>query len=398
MYTVAIMARDYARTRGPLGLAIGLYKRLIPYPARLSLWTWRQRLARRAVFSPDRWPPRGATPAERIIIETVGKRALRESAFAQAVLAHSAGFPQPHPMLRTWVEYPLLTNARGEEVVRTLRQLHPPALQIADARTLDIGCAYGGTPIALARAGAEATGLEISAGLLALAEANLADQQRGRPALRCTLLVGDILQPAVVESVGGPFDIITCDNVIEHVEKASRLVETIACLLRAPHGVALIGIPNAYSVLQVARDGHYALFGLTLLDRADAVTYFADAGHADEYGVGEYTFTLDDYRQMFADAGLALELLHPPTYTAAAVEGLARQIAGLRSAYARRLTTGKIPTSVAQKVAFALDRYIADFETRYEAYRAATASEERAALGSRLLADYQDEQWQVVAR
>jgi 2-polyprenyl-3-methyl-5-hydroxy-6-metoxy-1,4-benzoquinol methylase len=330
---------------------------------------------------------------ERIAIQTVGKRALRQSDFAQAVVRHTPSVDPRHPMFRTWIEYPLGTNDRGEEVVRTVQRYHP---QIAGARSLDIGCAYGGTPIALARAGVEATGIEIDPGFLELAKANLQDHLRKQPELACTLLVGDMLQPTVAEPLG-MFDIITCDNVIEHVEKASTLIDTIARVLTSPDGVCVMGIPNAFSVLQVKRDGHYALFGLTLLERDDAITYFSDTGHTDGYSVGEYCFTLEDYRQMFEAAGLTMELLHPPVYSARAVEELMHQVMRLRATLATQASNNKIPSSVGAKIEAALARYIDGFQARYQAYCAAPTGE-RAALGNQLLADYQDEQWQVLAR
>lgn len=365
-------------------LARNVYHRLIPYDLRVRVWTARRRLS----FTPDHLPGRGALPTERIAIRFIGKRALRTSGFAQAVLRHTAGLDTQHAMLRTWIEYPLGTNQRGEEAVRVVRHY----IAVAGARSLDIGCAYGGTPIAFARAGADAYGLELDAGLLGLAQYNLADH----PGLRCTLLTGDILQPEVAQPLG-QFDIITCDNVIEHVEKASRLIETIAQMLR-PDGACVMGIPNAFSYLEVLHDGHYALFGLTLLDREQAISYFVGAGHTDPYGVGEYTFTLDDYTEMFDQQGLSCTLLNGQAYSSGEVEALKARLPALRARFAALRAEGKIPMAAQPAIERGLDRYLAGFDARYAAYHAASDRATAAELGSRLLIDYQQDQWQVLIR
>jgi 2-polyprenyl-3-methyl-5-hydroxy-6-metoxy-1,4-benzoquinol methylase len=364
--------------------ARNIYHRLIPYDLRMRVWTMRRHLS----FAPDHLPGRGASPTERIAIRFIGKRALRTSGFAQAVLRHTAGLDTHHAMLRTWIEYPLGTNQRGEEAVQVARQ----HIAVTGARSLDIGCAYGGTPIAFARAGADAYGLELDAGLLGLAQYNLADH----PGLSCTLLTGDILQPEVAQSLG-QFDIITCDNVIEHVEKASRLIETIARMLR-PDGVCVMGIPNPCSYLEVLHDGHYALFGLTLLDREQAIAYFVDAGHADAYGVGEYTFTLDDYRAMFHQQGLSGTLLNAQAYSSGEVEALKARLPALRARFAALAQEGSIPVAARPAIERGLERYLAGFDARYAAYRAAPDRAAAAELGGRLLVDYQQDQWQVLSR
>jgi 2-polyprenyl-3-methyl-5-hydroxy-6-metoxy-1,4-benzoquinol methylase len=361
-----------------------VYHRLIPYDIRIRVWESRRRLS----IDPDKLPGRSASPTERITIRMIGKRALKSSSFAQAVLRHTAALDTRHPMLRTWIEYPLGTNQRGDEVVQTVRQYLNPA----GVRSLDIGCAYGGTPIAFARAGADAYGLELDPGLLALAKCNLADH----PGLRCTLMTGDILQPQVAQPLG-QFEIITCDNVIEHVEKASMLIETIAQML-APSGVCIMGIPNPFSYLQVMRDGHYALFGLTLLEREQAITYFIAAGHTDPYGVGEYTFTLSDYTDMFHRAGLEITLLNAQACSASEVEALRRRLIDLRAMFAAQIDEGKIPAVAQPAIERGLARYLSEFDALHAAYRAAPSLKAAAELGSRLLVDYQQDQWQALVR
>jgi hypothetical protein len=57
-----------------------------------------------------------------------------------------------------------------------------------------------------------------------------------------------------------------------------------------------------------------------------------------------------------------------------------------------------IPAVVQDEVRAALDRYLAQFRSRYAAYRAASDPTKSALLGGHLLNDYQQGQWQVLAR
>jgi 2-polyprenyl-3-methyl-5-hydroxy-6-metoxy-1,4-benzoquinol methylase len=360
------------------------YHRLAPYDLRVKLWAAR----RRVVVNADRRPRPEASAAERYAVRLIGNTALKNSAFAQTVVARSASSGSEHTMLKTWIEYALGTNERGNSAVHSLQQ----HIEVVGARQLDIGCAYGGTSIAFASAGAEAYGVEIDPGLLELAKTNLADH----PGVQCRLLCGDILQPELANSMG-QFDIITCDNVIEHVEKASQLVSTIAHLLK-PSGVCQLAIPNAFAYQQVMRDGHYGLFGLTLFERDRAITYYHAAGNTEAYSVGEYCFTYDDYEKMFANAGLRLTLLNPLPYRKAGVASLRQQITKMRDVFEKQVTGHTIPIEFQDEIRANLGQYLSQFSARYAEYQAANNAGKSASSGGRLLNDYQQEQWQVLVR
>src|SRR6516164_4646697 len=77
-----------------------------------------------------------------------------------------------HPMYGVWWKFAVTSLDRGEAAVRLLRKHRP----ISGARYLDVGAAYGGFPIAFARAGAsEAMGIEHNPRLRDLAEEQLKD-------------------------------------------------------------------------------------------------------------------------------------------------------------------------------------------------------------------------------
>jgi len=158
------------------------------------------------------------------------------------------------PTQRLYLEYALSTNLRGRDLAR----LYPRTTR--HARILDIGCGYGGTIRAFAEAGYEALGLEIDPNLAEFARLNIEHISNAR--VMCSDFVTE--DPAAL----GSFDLIFCTDVIEHVSNPDRALEVAASLLRAS-GLLVLQIPNRNSVRQVLSDGHFCLFGSTLLSRQE---------------------------------------------------------------------------------------------------------------------------------
>ena len=204
---------------------------------------------------------------------------------------------------RMWFDYALSTNWRGEAVVAEVQKHR----NFDGARYLDIGCGFGGFLVAGSRAGATCVGIEIDTERIRFARENLADFDIPAPVHEM-----DALDPSVEDRVG-KFDIITCNDVAEHVDSASRLFANIRRLLR-PAGIAYLEIPNRYSVDFVASDGHFGLFGITLLDRKDAIAYHAERFQYPD-DIGDY-WSLEEYLAFLDEAGLRATLipsLHHPT-------------------------------------------------------------------------------------
>ena len=65
-----------------------------------------------------------------------------------------------------------------------------------------------------------------------------------------------------------------------------KALQNIVCLLR-PGGMLALEIPNKDSLFFVASDGHFNLFGITLLPRPEAIEYHRKF-FPFEYDVGYY--------------------------------------------------------------------------------------------------------------
>jgi hypothetical protein len=101
--------------------------------------------------------------------------------------------------------------------------------------------------------------------------------------------------------------VIVCQDVLEHVLDTSQAIRSLCALLRKG-GLLFIQVPNKYSAEFILADHHYALFGISLLSRPQAIQYWRLAyGQPQEcYRVG-YLRSEKYYRQAFAREGVALE-------------------------------------------------------------------------------------------
>lgn len=206
------------------------------------------------------------------------------------------------PTVRMWLDFALSTVERGREAVRRMGG-HGT---FSKREVLDVGCAYGGFLVAANEAGAlSVTGIDINQGLLDTARLLMSDHR-----VDAELAIADITEPEIEHRLG-TFDVILCNDVIEHVVDPVACARNLSALLR-PGGIVYLEIPNAAAVEFMVSDGHYGLPGITLLDRADAETWWRlHFGEGDAYGVEHYA-PLDYYLSIFSQNDLWIRQVNPP--------------------------------------------------------------------------------------
>jgi 2-polyprenyl-3-methyl-5-hydroxy-6-metoxy-1,4-benzoquinol methylase len=185
----------------------------------------------------------------------------------RALLAARYGIPdldaERRSLERMYLDFALSTVARGEAAVRVIAR----HARIDGARYLDAGCAYGGFLVAFRRAGArEVVGVDVNPDLLDYARAVLADH-----GIAAQVELRDLLDPATPAALGR-FDLITANDVIEHVVDPRIGLERLVALL-APGGRLYLEIPNRFWPPFLRSDGHYQLFGICALPKRLADEY-----------------------------------------------------------------------------------------------------------------------------
>lgn len=201
--------------------------------------------------------------------------------------------PLPEPM---WFDYAMSTNWRGQIIRQVLDDYIPQGAR----RYLDVGSGFGGFLVAFAEIGLEVYGIEIDPQRIQFSKANCLDHN-----IHDCVFYASILEDDLASRLG-TFDVITCIDVIEHVLDTKKAIQNMVNLLN-PRGILMLEIPNKYSFNYVSHDGHFGLFGITLLDRPDAIEYHK-AFFEFEYDVGEY-YLLKFYRHEFERLGCQVTLL-----------------------------------------------------------------------------------------
>jgi 2-polyprenyl-3-methyl-5-hydroxy-6-metoxy-1,4-benzoquinol methylase len=140
--------------------------------------------------------------------------------------------PKTHPRYRAWHTHALSGIERGRVQIEIVSRF---SREIRGARVLDFGCGDGGLAVAFARAGARVTAIDSDPGRVERTRA-LAEDFGQEVDVRQDREFGEGL-PAQ------SFDIIVCNDVIEHVEPFSRLAQSHARLLK-PEGVLNLNPPE----------------------------------------------------------------------------------------------------------------------------------------------------------
>jgi GT2 family glycosyltransferase/2-polyprenyl-3-methyl-5-hydroxy-6-metoxy-1,4-benzoquinol methylase len=217
--------------------------------------------------------------------------------FFRALAKHLSSIADD-PCLPMYFKFALSANERGEAVAELLAK----HVEIAGKQHLDVGCAYGGFVVAFSKRGADSRGFDIDPAWLQLGKANFRDARS-----EFTTYCLDVTQSQDIADFKGRFDIITCNDVIEHVSDPATALRNMSQML-SPGGIAYLEIPNRDAASSVLRDGHYQLFGITQLDREHAAVYYSAHAPGVPYGVEHY-LSLPEYRALLDAAGLEMELL-----------------------------------------------------------------------------------------
>jgi len=205
--------------------------------------------------------------------------------------SHKASLPETHPHCELWKSYELKAVDRGEAVVDRVGQY----AAIPGKNVLDVGCGTGGIAVAFARKGAHVVGIDSgNTDPLSIKKARARAQEERTD---IDFVYGDAQSMPFREKA---FDIIVCNDVIEHVAGPGRLAKEIAAALKS-QGILYLSAPNRFSLPNIYRDSHYGLFGVVLLPRPLARIYVTKIRKVQQrYTVGHiptYTFLVRTFRK-----------------------------------------------------------------------------------------------------
>ncbi len=120
-----------------------------------------------------------------------------------------------------------------ESEFRPLHQINPLRLDwilgmvpLQGQRVIDVGCGGGILSDAMARAGAQVTGIDLATKALKVAQLHALEVQTPNIAFR------EISAEAMAAEQPGSFDVVTCMEMLEHVPDPASVVRACATLVK----------------------------------------------------------------------------------------------------------------------------------------------------------------------
>jgi SAM-dependent methyltransferase len=194
----------------------------------------------------------------------------------------------------------------------------------------------------------------------------------------------------------GKFDLITSDNVIEHVSDPGRLIAYCSQLLNKD-GIFYLTIPNAFSIGQIRKDCHYSLPGISLLDPDDGATYVKYALNQPFYDVSWY-YRYHTFEHLFNRYGLSEKLLNPYQVSQEDIANLRWEYDQLLLDLQNKATQGQFPEEIAQRIFNRLHHHIQMLETDLLYEQTQEDLQIKSLQRNRIYRDYHTELWYFILR
>ncbi|MEM3511655.1 MAG: class I SAM-dependent methyltransferase [Candidatus Jordarchaeales archaeon] len=176
--------------------------------------------------------------------------------------------PKEHFLYKPYTEYTFRGVERGNEIVELFNYVKIP---VGGKLALDLGLGSGGISIAFSMRGAKVVGIDVEKHYPRIAHSWARDNNVELDAI--------LASGASLPFKNEAFDIIICNDVIEHVKEAEKCSEEISRALKCG-GALYITCPNRIAPLIVARDGHYGLPLQSLMPKKLADAYVRAARRA----------------------------------------------------------------------------------------------------------------------
>lgn len=175
-------------------------------------------------------------------------------------LLHELLPPKSHPYYSVYLNYNLEAIERG----LTIGNLISKITNIDGKTILDAGCGMGGISIAMAKMKGRVFSLDFNAKFIPIAKTRALEEK-----VDAVFIRGSNEKLPFMDNF---FDIIICNDVIEHVPEPMNMISEFDRALK-PGGLLYLTTHNRISKNLIKDDRHYGLFGLTLMPKKLAEFY-----------------------------------------------------------------------------------------------------------------------------
>lgn len=290
-------------------------------------------------------------------------------AYTEYYWNHLISLHKHNKMFDIYIETELGSLNRSRDHVRAFCAYFGDKALFSGKACLDIGCSSGNSLIAFAEHGAaRAVGLEVSSGRYQTALVNAAG---------CPDAVRSVLQPlhADIQTIApaqlGSFDIIFCNDVLEHVADPVAAVEKICLLLKdLPTAFAYVNLRNFQNPRTVLHEPHYDIPCLSLLPYDLAVQYYnwCRQDPTVPYEVFRWD-TLENYRTMFEASGKQCTFFGEAAPGLSVIDQLFGEMADLQPALEQYCREHSVPDDIRISVGSYLSGYVSEMQLLGQACR-----------------------------
>ncbi|MBF8267065.1 MAG: Methyltransferase type 11 [Dehalococcoidia bacterium] len=170
-------------------------------------------------------------------------------------------FPEKSsPLYHRNADYAFTAIERGTQIVDIMEK----HVSIRGSRVLDLGCGEGGVAIAFALRGGQVTALDASPERIERMKVWASEH-----GVAVEGVAGDALETGLPS---GHYDVVVCNDFLEHVRAPQALAYEIQRLLKEGGHLYLSNL-NRLSIFGFLSDPHLSLFGLTWMPRWLAKIY-----------------------------------------------------------------------------------------------------------------------------
>ena len=198
------------------------------------------------------------------------------------------------PRYKFLIEYDIRAIDRGKQITEILKTF----VDLEDSKILDIGCGTGGIAIAFALGDARVVASDPDKSALRICYARASEEK-----VEVDWLVSKGECSPFADS---SFDVIICNDVIEHVDSPKALAKELYRLLKNK-GILHLTTPNKYSPYNILWDDHTGLPFITLMPRSLQDYYLKLSGLSDKglpYALRPLGYSR--LRKMLTDAGFKI--------------------------------------------------------------------------------------------